>query len=72
MKKKLLRSRLYPVKFALSVGEKQSDIGITPMTVIRLYIRLWITLMLFQPPLSHTSREPDAQSPTVLIYSLDS
>jgi hypothetical protein len=53
-------------------GGKQADTGIIPMTVIQLYIKLRIMLMLFQPPLSHTSREPDAQSPTVLFYSLDS
>jgi hypothetical protein len=41
---------------ALSVGEEHADTGITPTIVTRSYIRLWITLMLFQPPLSHTSR----------------
>ena len=30
------------------------------------YISIWITLIVSQPPLSHTSRKPDAQSPTVL------
>jgi hypothetical protein len=39
----------------LSVGEKLSDTGIIPMIVVWSYIRLWITLILFQPPLSHTS-----------------
>ncbi len=30
------------------------------------YISIWITLIVSRPPLSHTSRKPDAQSSTVL------
>ncbi len=50
-------------------GGKQSDTSIIPMyDSICSYIRLRIMLMLFQPPLRHTLREPDAQSPTILVF----
>jgi hypothetical protein len=40
----------------LSEGGKYSDTGIIPVIFIWANISMWITLLLFQPPLSHTSR----------------
>jgi hypothetical protein len=46
-------ARILPVPVG---GGKKSDTGIIPMIFTRRCIILWITLMLLQPPLSHTSR----------------
>jgi hypothetical protein len=55
-------------KVLVSVGGKHT-IGVYHANLqysYNRYISIWITLMVSQPLLSHTSRKPDAQSPTVL------
>jgi hypothetical protein len=59
----------YADSATVSVGEEQYTCGVFYANLqysYSRYISLWITLIISQPPLSHTSREPDAQSPTVL------